>query len=256
MDYRYLIGYLFFFSSLVVFILVQRLLHREIQALLLIIFHKPKIVIAIFSLILLPGVFIHELSHLFTAILLRVPVKRLSLIPETLKNGQLRLGYVETQKCDVIRDSIVGAAPFFAGLMVLAYIGIYPLEMKNLLSIPAVGGISFILKIISAIFHQPDFLIWIYLAFAISSTMLPSASDRISWKPILFGVIIILILLVLLGYGNWIMDNIVKNLENKFQIIAIVLSGSIITHLLILIPTRLLWLAISHITGTRLVRIS
>jgi len=73
---------------------MQKLLHREIQSVLMLIFNRPTIVIAIFSLLLLPGVFVHELSHLIVALILRVPINKFSIIPRTLKNGQLRLGYV------------------------------------------------------------------------------------------------------------------------------------------------------------------
>ncbi|NTW44018.1 MAG: hypothetical protein HGB14_06190, partial [Anaerolineaceae bacterium] len=75
-----------------------------------------------FSLLLLPGVLIHEVSHLISAIILRVKVLKFSIVPRSLKNGQLRMGYVETKRTDFIRDSIIGIAPLIAGLLLIATI--------------------------------------------------------------------------------------------------------------------------------------
>ncbi|HUG33182.1 MAG TPA: hypothetical protein VMJ90_00320, partial [Anaerolineales bacterium] len=52
---------------LVPLILLQRLLHREIQAVFLILTRNPGVTMGIFSLIFLPGVFLHELSHFLMA---------------------------------------------------------------------------------------------------------------------------------------------------------------------------------------------
>ena len=95
-------GFVFFAISLLVLIVIQRLLQKEIQIVLLLITGSPNLAIGIFSILLLPGVFIHELSHLMMSILLRVPVLKLSLVPEVTKKGRIRLGFVQTAKTDVV----------------------------------------------------------------------------------------------------------------------------------------------------------
>src|SRR5574339_544265 len=106
-----LTGFLWFILMLVPLIFLQRLLHREIQSVFLIVTRNPGITMGIFSLIFLPGVFLHELSHFLMAKILRVPTGRFSLFPQSLPDGRLQLGYVETGRSDVVRDSLIGAAP-------------------------------------------------------------------------------------------------------------------------------------------------
>jgi len=230
-------------------------LHREIQTFLLIIFRKPKIVIAIFSFILLPGVFLHEVSHWLTAIFLRVRVIKFSLVPETSKNGQLRLGFVQTQKCDPLRDSLIGLAPFVFGIMVIAWIGSSQLALRPVVEALFAGDAAKIGDSLFISMGQADYWIWLYLAFSISSTMVPSPSDRQSWIPILIGVIVIFIGLLLVGLDDLIFLRFTPILEEWLRLIALVLAGSTIIHLTILLPTWFARKIISRLTGTQLVRV-
>ncbi len=255
MEWRSLAGYLLFVVSLIVFIIVQRLLHREIQGLLMIIFRKPRIVIALFSFILLPGVFIHELSHWVTAILVRVPVLKFSLIPEAAKNGQLRMGFVQTRKCDPIRDSLIGFAPFIFGMLIIGWIGSRHLGLNSVVSALFEGNAGSTIDLFLSSIRQADYWIWMYFAFSISSAMLPSSSDRQSWKPILIGVIIMLFGLLLVGLGDWLLINVSPKLAEWLRLMAIVLASSTIIHLIILFPTWASRLVISHLMGIRLVRV-
>jgi hypothetical protein len=89
-------GFVWFILMLVPLILLQRLLHREIQSVFLILSRDARITMGIFSIIFLPGVFLHELSHFVMAKILRVRTGRFSLFPQSLPDGRLQLGYVET----------------------------------------------------------------------------------------------------------------------------------------------------------------
>jgi hypothetical protein len=97
---------------------LQRRLHFEIQALLFLLTKRIDLSMTIFAILFLPGVLIHELSHYGMARLLNVPVGKLSLIPQPLPDGRMRLGYVETQSTDFIRDALIGAAPLIVGSFV------------------------------------------------------------------------------------------------------------------------------------------
>ena len=108
-------GFFWFVCMLVPLIMLQRFLHREIQAVFLILTRNAQLTMGIFQFIFLPGVFLHEASHFLMAKILRVPTGRFSLLPEPLPNGRMRLGYVETAQSDIIRDSLIGAAPLIIG---------------------------------------------------------------------------------------------------------------------------------------------
>ncbi len=110
-----LTGLVWFIASLVPLVFLQRLLHREIQAVFLILTRSPKATIGLFSVLFLPGVLLHELSHFIVAKLLGVRTGNFSLVPRLTPEGQLILGYVETARSDYLRDSLVGMAPLLAG---------------------------------------------------------------------------------------------------------------------------------------------
>jgi hypothetical protein len=103
---------------------------------------------------------LHELSHLFTSIILFVPPHHLDLIPKVdeTEDGryEVRLGSVHHQPTDPIRSMLIGAAPIIFGLaffyIVFEY-RLYPL---------------------SNLFANVGML---YLFFAISSSMFSSKQD-------------------------------------------------------------------------------
>src|SRR5512142_1576675 len=104
MDYLKLFdGFLWLLVTLVVFVFLQRALHREIQAFFLILTRKPGVTQVIFALIFFPGVVLHEGSHFLAAKLLGVRTGTFSLIPQAQPNGRLRLGYVETYSGGFLR---------------------------------------------------------------------------------------------------------------------------------------------------------
>src|SRR5512134_1109534 len=125
-------GFLWFLFMLGPLIVLQRLLHREIQAVFLILTRDTRVTMGIFSILFLPGVFLHELSHFVIAKILGVRTGKFSIFPQSLPDGRLQLGYVETSKSDVVRDSLIGAAPLIVGTLVIAYVAIYPLQMRVL----------------------------------------------------------------------------------------------------------------------------
>mgnify|MGYP003348511744 CR=1 FL=1 len=77
----------------------------------------------IYNLIFLPGVFLHELSHFLMAKLLGVKTGSFSIIPQSLPDGRLQMGYVETGQTDIVRDSLIGIAPLVTGSLFIAYAG-------------------------------------------------------------------------------------------------------------------------------------
>jgi hypothetical protein len=239
-------GFLFFSISLLILVLVQPLLQREIQIILLLLTKKPNLAIGVFSLLLLPGVFIHEVSHLIMAIILRVPVRKISLIPQVNKKGKIRLGFLETAKSDILRDSLIGLAPFILGLILLGYIGMTKLGFVNFIETPDFQAIVVNLKNIP---EAADFGLWFYFAFAISTTMLPSASDRQSWKFIMIVVATIMGLVLISGLGDWMAQNIFPILNQWLLSISLILIISILIHLSIYFPALIIRQLISKLTG-------
>jgi len=234
-------------------LLSQRWLHREIQLVLYLITHRQAVTLVLFSLLFFPGVLLHESSHYLAARLLGVRTGGFSLLPTLLPDGNLRLGYVETTPTDVFRDSVIGTAPLITGGTVVAYLGINRLGLVPLAAFIAAGDWGGFWQGFFALPAQTDFWLWFYLAFAVSSTMLPSASDRRAWLPVVLVVAGLVGAALLAGAGPWMLDHLAPWLNRAFQTMATVFGVSLALHLVILAPFRLLRELILLVTRQRLV---
>jgi hypothetical protein len=219
---------------------LQRRLHQEIQSVLFLITRRIDLALAIFSILFLPGVLLHEISHYLAARLLKVPVGRFSIIPRPLPGGRLRLGYVETAQTDFIRDALIGAAPLIAGSLFVAYAGLIHLDFSALWNQLSAGDFSTISSALSHTFSQPDFWIWFYVIFVVSSTMFPSETDRRAWRPIFLAIGIFLALIFIAGFGPWLWDNLGSALLGMLHILSLIFILSALVHFFLWPPFWLL----------------
>lgn len=236
------------------FLILQRSLHREAQAIFLLITRRSEISIMLFSLLFFPGVFLHEISHYVMARLLGVRTGRLSIFPRPLADGRLQLGYVETAPADWVRDSLIGAAPLLAGGAFVAYAGLQHLGLYELWEAIRVLGVEAALDVLPGLYRRPDFWLWFYLTFAVSSTMMPSSSDRRAWLPLSMVFGILLAVGIFAGAGPWLAVNLMQPLIRLLQALLIVFGISLFLHGLLLVPAWGLRQLISRLTGLRVVR--
>jgi hypothetical protein len=230
-------------------LILQRKLHLEIQSLFLILTHRPTVTITIFSILFLPGVALHEASHFLMARLLRVRTGRVSLFPRVLKGGRLRMGYVETGSTDVVRDALIGAAPLLTGGLVVTYIGMIRMGLVPLGNDLLKGQFELFWQGLAHLPLLPDYWLWFYLAFVVSSTMLPSPSDRHAWLPILVVAGALVLLALVAGAGAWMVANLAPFFNQALRTIAAVFAISVAVHVVILLPIWLLRLLVSRVTG-------
>ena len=242
-------GLVWFILMLVPLIVLQRLLHREIQAVFLILTRDTRLTMGIFSILFLPGVFLHEFSHFVMAKLLGVRTGRFSIFPQSLPDGRLQLGYVETVRSDAVRDSLIGAAPLIVGTLFVAYVAIYHLQMRVLWDVFRNGQFNLFWMGIRALPQVKDFYLWFYLAFAVSSTMMPSESDRHAWLELLISIGVLLIIALLVGAGPWMLNNIAPRLSNFLSSVALIFGLSAFVHILLILPTALLHKLLARVTG-------
>ncbi len=242
-------GLFWFILMLVPLILLQRLLHREIQAVFLILSRDARITMGIFSLIFLPGVFLHELSHFVMAKILRVPTGRFSILPQALPDGRLQLGYVETGRADIVRDSLIGAAPLILGTLFVAYVAIYRLEMRVMWDVLRNGQMNLFWMGMQALPNVRDFYLWFYLVFAVSSTMTPSESDRHAWLELVISIGVLFSITLLLGAGPWMLTTLAPLISNFLGLVAAIFGVSNFVHVLLILPTLLLHKLLARVTG-------
>jgi hypothetical protein len=240
-------GLLWTLAALFLLVLMQRTLHREIQAIFLVLTRRPGLTQAIFALIFLPGVFLHELSHFLCAKLVGVRTGKFSLIPQAQANGRLRLGYVETASGGFIRDAMIGVAPLVTGSLFVAYAGVYQLRLLPLWDFIRLAEWNGLWSGLLAVPKVTDFWLWFYLTFTVSSTMMPSASDRHAWFPLGLLVAALIGVAVLAGAGAWMLMNLAPPFNSFLRALALIFGLSGILHLILIVPFFLF-----HVTLTRL----
>jgi hypothetical protein len=133
--------------------------------------------IVLYSLLVLPGTIIHELSHWIVAEVLGVRTGQISIFPDLDTGASTRrLGSVATAKSDPFRAFLIGIAPFISGLAILAVLG-------TLLS----DGWGVFAWWINALI--------IYGIMVIGNGMMISESDRRTWPFIIVFLLIVWVFL-------------------------------------------------------------
>lgn len=175
---------------------LTRWITRHVQGIGLLLSGDGQIALLLYFLLILPGVILHELSHAIVALVLGVPVRRFSLgLGRRRRGANVALGSVEIASADPIRSSLIGLAPLVSGCIAIVLIGG---QILGLSAWPRFGSPEFWSNL-RAIYHVPDFGLWLYLVLAISNAMLPSASDRRAWGRALTFILFVALLLYLSG---------------------------------------------------------
>ncbi len=188
-------------------LLLKRWIHRHVQGVGLLLTGDSDRSFFVYSLLLFPGTVVHELAHFAAAMLLDVRVRKFSLLPARQPKGLIRLGFVEIDQTDPLREALIGLAPLVAGsliVLLLAPPGLPTLQDSRPLSDQVANLLSSLPKAFSA----PDFWLLLYLIFSVSNGMLPSESDRQAWRPVLIWLAIVAVLLYASGLVTSVPDNV------------------------------------------------
>ncbi len=212
----------------------QRRLHFETQAVFLLLTRSQEIAVMLFSLLFFPGVLVHETSHFVMARLLGIRTGKFSLLPQVVKGGRVRLGFVETASADVVRDALIGVAPLLVGGAFVAWVGLVHLDFPVLWAAVLSGELATVWVAFGLLVAQPDFWLWFYLVFAVSSTMLPSAADRRAWPALGLVAALILGAALVVGAGPWMAANLAPYFNRAMQAVAAVMGISVMVHLVVL----------------------
>ncbi|MFO7623865.1 MAG: hypothetical protein R6V73_05895 [Anaerolineales bacterium] len=233
-------------------LLLQRRLHHETQAIFLLLTRRGDLALVLFSVLFFPGVLLHEASHFAMARLLGVRTGRFSVLPRALPGGRLQLGFVETASVDIFRDALIGLAPLLAGGLFVAYAGYYRLGLPGAWE-SLVNGSSGLLSILNELHLKPDFWLWFYLTFAVSSTMLPSPSDRHAWLPLVIVAIVLLLVSFFVGAGPWLLANLASPFNQALRSVAMIFGIATGIHFVLLPPLWLMRQGLMKATGYRVV---
>ncbi|WP_420642460.1 hypothetical protein [Candidatus Leptofilum sp.] len=216
--------------ALIILLIMQRWIHTHLHGLSLLFMGKPERAIILYAIILLPGVFLHELSHWLAATLLGVRTSGFSIIPKMQPDGTVQLGYVEYFKgrtLGPIRESLIGGAPLIVGTAVILLIGFRVFSVTELTAAFQSGQLDSLVATLEQLYQTPDFLLWLYLLFAIANGMMPSRSDRRAWPAFVLTMVVFGIILSLLGWTGLILDSLVGPATTVFSYLGLALSMAI-----------------------------
>ena len=253
---EFLVSLLWFVVSLPLVLLTQRWIHRHLHGLALLITGKPGWAVLLYSLVLFPGVVLHEVSHWVAAKVLGVRTAGMSLLPQMSKDGSIQLGYVEyykTKDVGSVRESLIGGAPLLTGAAAILIIAYNVFNLPSLVqTLPTLDLTALIVAAENLIATQ-DFLLWLYLFFAISNAMMPSASDRRAWPTFFLILGGIFAAIYLLGLADVIFTGLLPPATAFFSYLALAFSLTILVNLLfMLLIGGLEWL-MSQLRGAEVV---
>lgn len=248
------------FLGFICILFMQRWIHRHLRGVALLMTGNASAALWIYALVLLPGVFLHELSHWVTANLLGVRTGRFSVMPRQQADGSIQLGYVEFYKdrdVGAVKEALIGSAPLVFGIGGILLIGFLVFGVGEITAVVQLGNIDALLLLIRDIFLQPDFWLWLYLIFAISNAMMPSASDRQAW-PAFFGIMTLFLFLLsglfyLFGATGILMATLAGPVATMFSYLALVFSMTIIVNLLFMLIIAVLEYLVGRVRGMHVV---
>jgi len=137
--------------------------------------------INLLAFLFFPGTVIHELSHLFMAAMLFVPVGHMELWPKVEEEGNnVKMGSVAIAETDIFRRFLIGAAPFLLGVSLLLGLLFYSVSNDLLSNYWIIAGL-------------------LYVAFEIGNTMFSSAKDMEGALELFGAILLFFIILYFLG---------------------------------------------------------
>lgn len=242
--------------SLPLLLLLQRWIHRHLHGLAFLLTGNKHWAVVLYAIVLFPGVLLHELSHWFTAVILGVRTGSFSVLPKSKSDGTIQLGYVEYYKSasvGPIREGLIGSAPLVIGTAVVLLISFRVFDVAELALAIGSGSVESFIEALDALFSTGDVFLWLYLIFAVSNAMMPSAADRRAWPA--FGLIMAAAALVLylLGLQELVVDGLAGPVTTVFGYLALAFSLTIGVDLFFMLIIHSFEWLLSRLKGVDLV---
>ncbi len=242
--------------TLPLLMITQRWIHRHLQGIAFLATGKKNWAIILYAIILFPGVLLHEVSHWLMAGILGVKTGGFSVLPKLKQDGSIQLGYVEyykSQRLGPIRESLVGSAPLISGTAVVLLIALRVFNVTTLGEALQTGDVTILSEALSTLLGTADFLIWLYLLFAVSNAMMPSASDRRAWPAFILILIITAVILYIIGLQELLLIGLAGPVATVFGYLGLAFSLTIGVNIFFMFVINFIEWILSRIKGVDLV---
>lgn len=243
---------LIFMACVSLLYLIQRWINQHMQGIGILLFNSRDAGMAVLWFVLLPGIILHELSHWTMAKLLGLKTGKLRMWPE-LTGDEIILGSVEVQKSNPLKDSLVGLAPFLGGSLALLVIGTWVFDANVMGQAWEQSDWRQLLNLLTGTLQVADSWIWLYLVVAFSNAMMPSPSDRASWRLVLIYLGLVGVALVLLGWWPPLPDQLTQGLVSGLRTLTYAFALTLVIDLVFALLLGLGELILGLIRGQRVV---
>ncbi len=199
----------------------------------------------------LPGVVLHEFVYWLFAGFINVRAERAIAWPEAQAIAELRLNFIRlARNTGRIRTALISIAPLIGGLAVIWLITNNVLDLNAIIATLRGGSVADIGAALTLLISTPDIWLWVYLIFAIASTMIPDRESLKGWRPILIGAGILIAVLYLLGVAQEVfLDTLATPITEGLNRLALTFAVVIAIDLLITGVLGTIEAIIERITG-------
>jgi len=226
-------------------LLLQQWLHRHIQGFGFALTGNPGCAVRLLFYLLLPGILLHELGHYLVAKLLLVQTGKFRIGIGQTKSRLISLGSVNIQRTDPLRESLIGVAPFVVGISAIWLIVGWGFDLWPLSGLSIGEFFSRVQQ------YANDWTTWLdlYLIFAVSTSMIPSESDREPWGPIILVIGLGTAILVLLGWTPRVPAEIVTLARHWLDALTMALGIAVIVNAGVAVMLGLFEQTVSRLNG-------
>ncbi|MHB8625716.1 MAG: hypothetical protein ACYDBJ_11270 [Aggregatilineales bacterium] len=189
--------------ALAALLAVRRWIQRHLLGVGFLVAQEQHLATVIYCVVVLPGLLVHEFSRWIMAGVLNVKSTRVMKWPKADERGRIEPEFVRVDdKHNPLFMALIGGVPFLVSLALVMTISNSVLHLPAFVGALATNDLNAIGQAIQKLVGQPDFLLWLYVLFAISNTMWPTGEDRRGWEIIIGFVVGGLILLAAIGFLN------------------------------------------------------
>ena len=197
---------------------LQRWITQHVQGLGVLLFGKADYGMTLLWVVLLPGILLHEASHWLTARALGLKTGKFNMLPSADKD-QIVLGSVEVQRSNPLKDSLVGLAPFLAGTLALLLMGYLVFDVGALGQALEDNAWDRMAALLANTVQVNDAWLWLYLMFAVSNAMMPSAADRESWRLVLLYLAAVVAVMLFFGWAPALSDAFTQQIDAAMRML-------------------------------------
>jgi hypothetical protein len=241
--------------ALIIFLLlrVQGAIQRRIFGVGWLIAADHNLAAVIYTLVLFPGILLHEVTEWLTAGVMNFKTIRSMRWPEADENGELdpkfvTVEYPKREKAlgppgpaarakALFGRAIVEIAPTMAGLALTLFISNtllgFPILIKELPS----GDLARIGPAFRTVIQRPDFFLWFYVLFTISNSMMPRKFARHGLAILALCAAVAMIFLAILGFSRvveqWLLGPIPAAVNQLSAISLLVLTVDLVVFALL-----------------------